>query len=68
MTHKPLRTFISQYGDVFHAYSIRELYRRIGGARPHKMYVDTMDRGTLQVGYVIGRLWLSEYAPVERPA
>ena len=62
---KETRLFVSQYGDKFCARTIKELRQQIPG-RCAKMYIDKKDGTTKHIGYVIGRLWMREYAPVER--
>ena len=63
-----LMLYVDQYGERWYASSVRELHRKIGGARPSKMYVDKKDGGTVHIGYVIGTHWCTAYERVERPA
>ena len=66
MKRKPVRAFIDQYGDVHYATTLKELRAKLGG-RVSKMYVDSISmKKSLHIGYVLGKLWLKEYAPVER--
>ena len=60
---KPVKLFVSQYGDRFYARTIKELREQIPG-RCSKMYVDRKGE-TIHVGYVVGRLWLTAYIPME---
>lgn len=59
--------YISQYGDVFYASTLRELREKVSG-EVSKMYHDKADGQSVHIGYVIGQLWLTAYEPVERPA
>lgn len=59
--------YINQYGAIVWAKSARELQRKHGG-RLNKMYRDKKDGRTVHVGYVVGKLWLDAYRPVELPA
>lgn len=63
MSKKQMKLFVSQYGDKFYAKTIKELREQIPG-RCSKMYIDRKGK-TLHVGYVIGKLWLAMYAPIE---
>ena len=63
MKEKPVKLFISQYGDKFYAKTVKELREQIPG-RCSKMYIDRGDE-MYHVGYVIGNLWLSMYIPYE---
>lgn len=63
MKNKQLKLFMSQYGDMFYAKTIKELREQIPG-RCLKMYIDRKGE-TLHVGYVIGKLWLKMYIPFE---
>lgn len=67
MKTKPLRVFIDQYGQVFWAENVKDLQQKLGG-RVSKMYVDKKDGSTVHIGYVVGKLWLTEYQRVERKA
>lgn len=57
-----------QNGVCFWATSVKELRERVGGGRVSKMYVDKKDGSTVHIGYVIGKRWLTMFAPVERRA
>ena len=59
-----IKLYISQYGDKFYAKTLKELRQQIPG-RCSKMYVDRKEK-TLDVGYVIGQLWLTAYQPIEK--
>jgi hypothetical protein len=59
--------FISQYGDRFYASTRKELLAYLCKTKASIMYRDTPN-GKVRCGYVIGGLWLTEYAPVERKA
>ncbi|GAA5483948.1 hypothetical protein [Haloferula sargassicola] len=61
-----LTLFLDQYGNRFYSRTLRELREQVPG-RVSKMYHDT-ERGTVQVGYVIGQHWLTAFQPVELPA
>lgn len=63
------RMFRDQYGNTFRASSVANLRSQIegGGSRVGRMFQDKPDGSTMQVGYVIGRHWLTEWAPVEKP-
>lgn len=67
MKTKPLRVFIDQYSQVFRAKNVKDLQHKLGG-RVSKMYVDKKDGSTVHIGYVVGKLWLTEYQVVERKA
>ena len=59
-----IKLYISQYGDKFYAKTLKELRQQIPG-RCSKMYVDRNGK-TLDIGYVIGQLWLIAYQPIEK--
>ena len=61
-----IKLYISQYGDKFYAKTLKELRQQIPG-RCSKMYVDRNGK-TLDIGYVIGQLWLTAYQPIEKEA
>lgn len=61
---KPARLFIDQYGGHYWARTVDELRKNIGGGSVSRMYCDGTDGKTYATGYVIGKLWLSEFAPV----
>lgn len=64
------RLFLDQFGGRWRANSRKDLARQIPG-RISIMYRDKPDGTTVRCGYVVGsgagQLWLTEYAPVERP-
>lgn len=62
------RLFIDQCGARYYAATRRQLIEKVGGGRCSIMYCDKIGGGAVRIGYVIGRLWLTEYAPVERAA
>ena len=59
--------YVNQYGNQFGAATIKELRQTLPG-RCSKMYQDRKDGGTIHVGYVIGRHWLTMFVPLELPA
>lgn len=63
---KAKRLFIDQYGNKFFVNTVKELRRQIGmgGSKVEKMYCDRKDGSVIHAGYVIGKHWLSMYAPV----
>jgi hypothetical protein len=63
-----LMLYMDQYGEHWYARSVRELYRKLGGRRPTKMYIDKKDGSAVHIGYVVGRHWCTMFAPVELPA
>lgn len=65
-----LMLYIDQWGQKFWARTVKELRSNIGtgGSRVSKMYVDKKSGGTVHIGYVVGRHWLTAYQPVEIPA
>ena len=68
MKERPVRLFLDQYRTLWQARTVRELREKIGGGRVSIMYRDKTDGRTVRCGYVIGQLWLSEVAPVEKEA
>ena len=66
MHGKPL-LYLDQYGVARFARTVAELRHQIGG-HVSRMYVDKKDGRTVHVGYVVGKLWLTAYQIVERPA
>ena len=58
-----MNVYIDQYGQRFYAATVRELRTQIPG-RCSKMYIDAKDGHSYHIGYVIGQLWLTKYAPV----
>ena len=67
MNGKPM-LYRDQWGNCWHAATVRELRQKIGGGRVSKMYRDKRDGSVVHVGYVVGRHWCNAYAPVELPA
>ena len=61
--NKQVTLYISQYGDRFYSYTLKELRAKIRG-RCERMMVDGADGHVYHVGYVIGQLWLTAYAPI----
>lgn len=63
---KAKRLFIDQYGNKFFAHTVKDLRAQIGmgGSKVEKMYCDRMDGSVIHTGYVIGKHWLTMYAPV----
>jgi hypothetical protein len=62
---KPRRLFLDQYGQRWYANTVRDLRRQIPG-KVSIMYLDKRDGSVIRCGYVVGKLWLAEYAPVEK--
>lgn len=65
---RAVRTFRDQWGNTFHACTVRELREAVGGGAIAKMYRDKADGSTVHTGYVVGRHWCTEWAVVERAA
>lgn len=63
----PASAWINQHGHVYKARTLKELRESIPGA-VSIMYRDQKNGPPVRVGYVIGYHWLTEYAPVIRPA
>jgi hypothetical protein len=63
-----LMLYRDQWGNILFARTTRELQAEAGGGRIAKMYTDKKDGTTVQVGYIVGRRWLTAYQPVELPA
>ena len=63
---KAKRLFIDQYGNRFFAHTVNDLRKQIGmgGSKVEKMYCDREDGSVIHTGYIIGKHWLSMYAPV----
>lgn len=63
---------IDQYGETYHDLKDprKDLCERLGSRSAKKMYVDTKDGKTYQVGYVISGHWLTIYEvrPWRKPA
>lgn len=66
--HDKAHLWIDQWGNRYWAASRKDLVAQVGGGRVSLMYADKLDGSTVRTGYVIGQHWLSEFAPVERPA
>lgn len=65
--------YIDQYGMRVSASTVKELRAKVGGGRVSKMYRDTRDDatgevGAVHVGYVVGMHWFSAYVPAAIPA
>lgn len=67
MRGKPM-LYLDQFGNHFHARTVAELRRRVGGGRVSKMYQDKRDGRTVHCGYVVGPHWFTAFQPVELPA
>ena len=65
MKHKQITLYISQYGDKYYVYTLKELRSKIGG-RCSRMMIDGDDGKIYHVGYVIGPLWLTAYTPLSK--
>ncbi len=55
---------IDQYGQTHHGleHPRKDLMEKLGSRHAHKMYVDSMSKGTaIHIGYVIAGLWLTVY-------
>jgi hypothetical protein len=54
---------VDQHGNTFHAlkHPRKDLMKEIGSKHADKMYVDLKSGGSKQIGYVIGKHWLSVY-------
>ena len=65
---KQRKLYVDQYGNKFYASTVKELCEQIGRSKAQRMYCDDKNGKTHHVGYVIGPHWLTEYAPVRRPA
>lgn len=65
-----MRYFRDQYGNWYKAETVKALRAQIGGggSRVQRMFRDKKKGPPVHVGYVIGGNWLTEWAPVERPA
>lgn len=62
-----METYTDTYGNHWSTDSCLT-FGPYGGGRIAKMYRDTASGEVLHVGYVIGRHWLSMYAPYTKPA
>ena len=62
--------YIDQYGNQFRVASVKELRSKIGsgGSRVSKMYVDQKSGGSIHIGYVVGKHWLTAFQRVEKQA
>ena len=60
--------YIDQYGNKFHAKTVKALRNQIGmgGSRVSRMMVDGKDGKVYHVGYVIGQHWLSAFEPMRK--
>lgn len=58
--------YLDQYGNTFFASTVKELREKVGGGRVSKMYVDLCSARPKHCGYVIGKHWLTAYAPYEK--
>lgn len=56
------RLWIDQYGQMWRAKNVKELASLLHG-KYTPMYIDK-GKDTFQIGYVIGKLWLTEYTAV----
>jgi hypothetical protein len=63
--NKQVTLYVSQYGDRFYSYTLKELRSKISG-RCSRMLVDGVDGEIYHVGYVIGDLWLTAYSPLRK--
>jgi hypothetical protein len=59
-----MRVFIDQYKGIHYAMSVKDLQRKLGGAC-HRMYIDRQGK-SFHVGYVVGKLWCTEFIVRER--
>ena len=67
MKNKPLCLYVSQYGSIYQARTLKELRAILEeGGHVSKMYMDKKDGSSVHVGYVIGRLQLTKYVPFEK--
>ena len=62
-----MRYFRDQYGDWHKARTRKELQEKLGGSVAI-VYRDKRNGLCVRAGYIVGRLWCSEWAPLERPA
>ena len=60
---KQVTLYVSQYGDLFYAYTLKQLREKLGG-RCRRMMQDDPNDAIYHVGYVIGPLWLTAYTPL----
>ena len=60
---KQVTFYVSQYGDKFYAYTLKQLRTQLSG-RCQRMMQDGPNGEIHHVGYVIGPLWLTAYAPL----
>lgn len=63
MNGKPT-LYIDQHGEKYFVKTLTELKTRLTG-KVSKMYRDCADGSIIQVGYVIGNLWLVAFQPIE---
>lgn len=65
---RKLYLFVDQYGNRIQARTVKELKEQVGPGKVSKMYVDSKTKGTLHVGYVVGKRWFTQFERVERQA
>lgn len=61
---------IDQYNQIYAIpgrHPRKELLERLGRRKATRMFIDRKDGSTKHIGYVIAGLWLTLFAPVERP-
>lgn len=64
LSRYPQHLWISASGQ-FWAGTLKELKEKVGPGHVSKMYKDKKDGRCVHCGYVIGKNWLTRYAPVE---
>lgn len=52
---------MDQYGGRVYARTVKELREKAGGGSVSKMMRDQKDGPPIHVGYVVGKLWFTEY-------
>lgn len=54
---------IDQFGNIFHGlkHPRKDLIEKTGIKHVSKMYLDSADRKTYHVGYILGKQWFSIY-------
>lgn len=57
--------FISQYGDKYTAYTIKDLKEQVWPWKVFKIYQDKKDGSTVHTWYGIGSLWFNMFIPLE---
>lgn len=60
--------YIDQYGNHWHAATVRELCEKIGRSKAKRMYIDKRDGSTRHIGYVVGPHWCRAFTPYEKAA